>query len=143
MNKLVEYFGPHSRDPEVGPGEAADCASLPHEMRTIIKNKDPGVQRPEHLLPTTRFETLAKVFRVNLPAGVEKRAFSATDGILSPEPEVSALPHLHQRMQRGRADRVQANSQVSSAHAQRVLDSKGPVERLSRRRQSFIKRFNH
>ena len=134
---------PISRGPEVAPGEAADCASLPPEMRTIVKNKCPGVPRPGHLLPTTRFETRAKVFRVNLPGRVEKRAFSATDGILSPEPEFSALPHLHQRMQRGRADRVQANSQVSSAHAQKVLDSKGPIERLSSLSQSFIKRFNH
>ena len=143
MNKLVEYFGPHLQYPEVGPGEVADCASLPHEMRTIIKNKDPGVQRPEHLLPTTRFETLAKVFRVNLPGSVEKRAFSATDGILSPEPEFSALPHLHQRMQRGRADQGCAIWQVISAGAQRVLASKGPVERLARLRQSFIKLINH
>ena len=88
-------------------------------------------------------ETLAKVFRVNLPASVEKRAFSATDRSTSPDPEFSALPHRHQRVQRGRADHVQANSQVISARAQRVLDSKGPMERLSRLGQSFIKLFNH
>ena len=88
-------------------------------------------------------ETLAKVFWVNLPASVEKRPFSATDRSISPEPEFSALPHRHHRMQRGRADHVQANSQVISARAQTVLDSKGPMERLSRLGQSFIKLFNH
>ena len=88
-------------------------------------------------------ETLAKVFRVNLPASVKKRPFSATDRSISPEPEFSALPHRHHRMQRGRADQVQANSQVPSARAQTVLASKGPVERLSRLGQSFIKLFNH
>ena len=88
-------------------------------------------------------ETLAKVFRVNLPGSVEKRAFSATDGIVSPEPEFSALPHRHQRMQRGRANQARATWQVISARAQTVLDSKGPMERLSRPGQSFIKLFNH
>ena len=88
-------------------------------------------------------ETLAKVFRVNLPANVKMRPFSATDRSISPEPEFSALPHRHHMMQRGRADHVQANSQVISARAQRALDSKGPMERLSRPGQSFIKLFNH
>ena len=88
-------------------------------------------------------ETLAKVFWVNLPASVEKRPFSATDRSISPEPEFSALPHRHHRMQRGRADQVCATWQVISARAQTVLDSKGPVERLSRPGQSFIKLFNH
>ena len=89
--------------------------------------KNPGVLTPGHLLPTTRMETLAKVFRVNLPENVEKRPFSATDRILSREPEFYALPHLHQRMQRGRADQVCATWQVISARAQRVLDIKGPI----------------
>ena len=106
-------------------------------------NKNPGVPWPGHLQPTTRMETLAKVFWVNLPASVEKRPFSANDRSKSPEPEFSALPHLHQRMRRGRADQVCAIWQVISAGAQRVLDSKGPIERLSRRRQSFIKLINH
>ena len=73
----------------------------------------------------------------------QKEAFSATDRCTSPDPDFSALPHRHDMMQRGRADHVQANSQVISARAQKVLDSKGPIERLSRRRQSFIKLFNH
>jgi hypothetical protein len=88
-------------------------------------------------------ETLAKVFLVNLPASDEKRPFSATDRILSREPEFSALPHRHQRMQRGRADQVCAIWQVISAGAQRVVDYKGPIERLARLRQSFIKLINH
>ena len=112
-------------------------------MRTVIKNKDPGVPRPEHLLPTTRFETLAKVFRVNLPGGVENGPFFATDGILSPDPDFSALLHRHQRMQRGRAEQVCAIWQVISAGAQRVVDSKGPIERPARLRRSFIKLINH
>jgi hypothetical protein len=48
-------------------------------MRTIIKNKDPGVPLPEHLLPTTKFETRAKVFLVNFPEIDENRAFLAND----------------------------------------------------------------
>ena len=88
-------------------------------------------------------ETLAKVFWVNLPASVKKRPFSASGRSISPDPEFSALPHRHHMMQRGRAYHVQANSQVISARAQKVLDSKGPIGRLSRRRQSFIKLFNH
>jgi hypothetical protein len=80
---------------------------------------------------------------VREPQNVEKRAFSATDRILSPQPEFSALPHLHQRMQRGGADQVCAIWQVISTRAQRVLDSKGPAERLARLRQSFIKLINH
>ena len=106
-------------------------------------NKNQGVPRPGHLPPPTRMETLAKVFRVNLPAGVELRPFSATDRSISPEPDFSALPYRHHRMQRGRADLVCATWQVISAHAQRVVDSKGPVEKLSRLSQSFIKLFNH
>ena len=77
--KKVKALGPHLQYPEVGPGEAAGCASLPREMRTIIKNKDPGVPLPEHLLLTTRFETRAKVFRVILPGRVKNRAFLAND----------------------------------------------------------------
>ena len=88
-------------------------------------------------------ETLAKVFRVNLPGSADKRPFSATDGILSREHEFSALPHRHQRMQRGRADQVCAIWQVISARAQRVVDYKGPIERPARLRQSFIKLINH
>ena len=106
-------------------------------------NKIQGVPSPGHLPPTTRMETLAKVFRVNLPASDKSRAFSETDGNLSPEPEFSALPHRHNRMQRGRTDQVCATWQVFSARAQKVLDYKGPIERLSRRRQSFIKLINH
>ena len=143
MNNLVGCYAPHSRDPEVGPGEAWSRIYLPCWLCTTCGNKDLRVPRPGHLQPKTRMETLAKVFLVNLPGSVEKRAFSATDGIVSPEPEFSALPHLHQRMQRGRADQVCAIWQVISARAQRVLDSKGPVERLARRRQSFIKLINH
>ena len=105
--------------------------------------KNQGVPRPGRLPPSTRMETLAKVFLVNLPASVEKRPFTATDRSISPEPEFSALPHRHHRMQRGRADQVCATWQVISARARTVLDSKGPIERLSRRRQSFIKLFNH
>ena len=77
--KKVKEVDPHLRYPEVCPGEAADCASLPCAMRTIIKNKDPGVPLPEHLLPTTRFETRAKVFLVNFPEIDENRAFLAND----------------------------------------------------------------
>ena len=106
-------------------------------------NKNQGVPRPQPLPPTTRMETLAKVFWVNLPANVKKRPFSAADRILSPDPDFSALPHRHQRMQRGRADQVCAIWQVISTRAQRVLDSKGPIERLARLRQSFIKLINH
>jgi len=75
-------------------------------------------------------ETLAKVFRVNLPGSAENGPFLATDRILSRDPEFSGLPHRHQRMQRGRADQVWAIRQVTSAGARRVLDSKGPTERL-------------
>ena len=106
-------------------------------------NKNPGVPRPGCLPPTTRMETLAKVFRVNLPANVKKRPFLDTDGILSPDPDFSALPNRHHLIELTSANQVQANSQVFSARAQRVLASKGPVERLPRLSQSFIKRFNH
>ena len=88
-------------------------------------------------------ETLAKVFWVNLPANVKKRAFSATDRIVSPDPDFSSEANQHPLIELTSADHVQANSQVISARAQRVLDSKGPIERLARRRQSFIKLFNH
>ena len=88
-------------------------------------------------------ETLAKVFWVNLPASVEKRAFSASGRIVPPDPDFSSEANQHPLIERSSADRVQANSQVFSARAQRVLDSKGPVERLSRLGQSFIKLINH
>ena len=88
-------------------------------------------------------ETLAKVFLVNLPASVEKRAFSASGRIVSPDPDFSSETNQHPLIERSSADRVQANSLVISARAQRVLDSKGPIERCSRLRRRFIKRFNH
>ena len=88
--KKAKAIGPHLWYPQVSPGEAADCASLPRAMRTIIKNKDPGVPRPEHILPTTGFETQAKVFLVNLPGRVENRAFLANDWFLSPDPDFSS-----------------------------------------------------
>ena len=141
--KKVKAPDPISRRPEVWSGEAADRACLQREMRTTVKSKCLGVPRPGRLSPKTRLQTLAKVFRVNLPASVEKRAFSATDRSVSPEPEFSGLPHRHRRMQRGRADQVCASWQVSSARAQRVLVSKGPTERLARLRRSFIKLINH
>ena len=88
-------------------------------------------------------ETLAKVFWVNLPASVEKRPFSASGRIVSPDPDFSSKANQHPLIELIRASNVQANSQVFSARAQRVLDSKGPIERLSRLGQSFIKLFNH
>ena len=88
-------------------------------------------------------ETLAKVFRVNLPGSAENGPFLATDGILSPDPDFSSEANQHPLIELTSADHVQANSQVISARAQKVLDSKGPVERLPRPGQSFIKLFNH
>ena len=143
MNKLVGCYAPHSRDPEVGPGEATDCASLPCWLCTTYGNKDLRVPRPGHLEPKTRMETLAKVFLVNLPASVEKRAFSASGRIVSPDPDFSSEANQHHLIELTSADNMQANSQVFSARAQKVLDSKRPIERLPRRRQSFIKLFNH
>ena len=143
LSMKVKAPDPHLLYPEVSHGERADRRNHQGAQCTTCHNKYPGDPRPGHLSPTTRMETLAKVFRVNLPANVEKRPFSATDGILSREPEFSALPHRHQRMQRGRADQVCASWQVSWARAQRALDSKGPTERLARLRQSFIKLINH
>ena len=106
-------------------------------------NKCARVPTPGRLPPTTRMETLAKVFLVNLPASVEKRPFSGNDRSISPDPDFSALPHRHHRMQRGRADQVRATWQVISARAQTVLASKAPIKWLSRLGQSFIKLFNH
>ena len=88
-------------------------------------------------------ETLAKVFWVNLPASVEKRAFSASGRIVSPDPDFSSEANQHPLIELLSANQVQANSQVFSARAQTVLDSKGPVERLPRLSQSFIKLINH
>jgi hypothetical protein len=51
-------------------------------------------------------ETLAKVFLVREPQNVKKRAFSATDRILSPKPDFSPLPNLHHWMHRSSADNV-------------------------------------
>ena len=88
-------------------------------------------------------ETLAKVFWVNMPASEKSRAFSASGRIVSPDPDFSSEANQHPLIELASADQVQANSQVSSARAQRALASKGLIERLSRRRQSFIKLFNH
>jgi len=51
-------------------------------------------------------ETLAKVFRVNLPGSAENGPFSATDRILSPKPDFSPLPNRHHWMHRSSADNV-------------------------------------
>ena len=88
-------------------------------------------------------ETLAKVLWVNLPANVKKRPFSASGRIASPDPDFSSEADQHPLIELTSAENAQANSQVFSARAQTVLDSKGPIERLSRRRQSFIKLINH
>ena len=88
-------------------------------------------------------ETLAKVFRVNLPGSAEKRAFSASGRIVSPDPGFSSEANQHPLIELTSADHVQANSQVISARARTVLASKGPMERLPRLSQSFIKLFNH
>ena len=106
-------------------------------------NKNPGVPRPGRLPPMIRMETLAKVFRVNLPGSAENGPFSASGRIVSPGPDFSSEANQHPLIELNSADHVQANSQVISARAQRVLDSKGPIERLARLRQSFIKLINH
>jgi len=51
-------------------------------------------------------ETLAKVFRVNLPGSVENRAFSANDYCLSPDPNFSSLPNFHPLIERSSAEDV-------------------------------------
>ena len=143
MSKLVECLTPHLRRPDVGQGEGVDQSYRQGAQCATCHNKYPGDPRPGHLPPTTRMETLAKVFRVNLPASVERRAFSATDGPVSPEPEFSPLPHRHQRVQRGGAEQACASWQVTAARARRALHSKGPTERPARLRRSFIKLINH
>ena len=69
-------------------------------------NKNLGVPTPGDLLPTTRMETLAKVFLVNLPGRVKKRAFSANDCCLSPDPDFSSLPNFHPLIERSSAEDV-------------------------------------
>ena len=56
------------------------------EKSQQVYNKNKRVPTPGQLLPTTRMETLAKVFLVNLPGSVEKRPFSANYCCLSPDP---------------------------------------------------------
>jgi hypothetical protein len=51
-------------------------------------------------------ETLGKVFLVREPQNMKKRAFSATDRILSPKPDFSPLPNRHHWMHRSSADNV-------------------------------------
>ena len=143
MKKLVEYLT-LTCDTRKSVVEKQQTKNLSRVEKFLQGyNKNQGVPRPGHLPPTTRMETLAKVFRVNLPASVEKRAFSASGRIVSPDPDFSSEANQHPLIELTSADQVQANSQVVSARAQRVLDSKGPVERLSRLGQSFIKLFNH
>ena len=55
-------------------------------------NKNQGVPTPGHLPPTTRMETLAKVFRVNLPASVEKRLFRPPIAPYRPSPNFLPCP---------------------------------------------------
>ena len=69
-------------------------------------NKNMWVPTPGHLLPTTRMETLAKVFRVNFPEIDENRAFSANDCCLSPDPDFSSLPNFHPLIERSSAEDV-------------------------------------
>ena len=142
MNKLVEYLT-LTCDTLKSPLAKRPTAHLSRVEKFLQGyNKNPAVPRPGRVPPTTRMETLAKVFWVNLPASVEKRAFSASGRIVSPDPDFSSEANQHPLIERSSANRVQANSQVISARALKVLDSKGPIERLSRRRQSFIKLIN-
>ena len=76
------------------------------EKSQQVYNKNLRVPTPGHLLPTTRMETLAKVFLVNLPGRVEKRAFSANDCCLSPDPDFSSLPNFHPLIERSSAEDV-------------------------------------
>ena len=143
LSKKVKAHDPHLRDPEVGPGEAWCQTYLDCSKFLQGSNKCAGMPSPGHLPPTTRMQALAKIFRVNLPGSAENGPFSATGRILSPGPDFSALPNQHHLIELLSADQVQAIWQVLSARAQRVLASKGPMERLSRLGQSFIKLFNH
>jgi hypothetical protein len=94
-------------------------------------NKNPGVPGPVSLPPMTCLQTLAKVLCDNLPGSVEKRAFSATDGILSPDPDFSCEANQHPLIELTGADHVQAKSRVFSAGAE------GGVTCESRRRSFF------
>ena len=113
LSMKVKAPDPHLLYPEVSHGERADRSNPQGAQRETCHNKYPGDPRPWHLPPTTRMETLAKVFHINLPASAERRPFSATDGSVSPEPEFSGLPHRHQRMQRGRADQMMRSGRCS------------------------------
>ena len=66
--------------------EKRQTGDLPKVGKSLeAYNKNLGVPTPGDLLPTTRMETLAKVFLVNLPGRVKKRAFSANDCCTSPD----------------------------------------------------------
>jgi hypothetical protein len=76
-------------------------------------------------------QTLAKVLCDSLPGNAENGPFLAKDGILSPEPDFSALPNRHHLIELTSADHMQANSQVFSAGAEGGFNCK------SRRRSFF------
>ena len=120
--KKVKAPDPPLRDPEVAPGEAADSASLPPEVRTIVKNKCLGVPSQGHLLPKTRLQTLAKVFLVNLPGRAENGPFLVTDGILSPDPDFSSEANQHPLIERSSADNVFPIWLVFATSAHWVID---------------------
>jgi cell wall assembly regulator SMI1 len=77
-----------------------------------------------------------------LPGRVKKRAFLATDGIVSPDPDFFPLPNRHHWIELTSADQVQASWQVSQARAQRAVTYKGEISRNSRLRPKFENELN-
>jgi hypothetical protein len=67
-------------------------------------NKNLRVPTLEQRPPTTRMETLAKVFRVNLPGSAENEPFFVNDCSLSPDPDFSSLPNLDSQNEKYSAD---------------------------------------
>ena len=103
-------------------GETGDIPKV--VLQPWLHNKTPGVPGHGYLSPKTCLQTLAKVLCDSLPGNAENGPFSATDGILSPDPDFSALPNRHHLIELTSADHVQANSQVISAGAEGGVDCK-------------------
>ena len=73
-------------------------------------------------LSMNTLKTQAKVFCVRLSEIDENGAFSANDHGISPDPDFTSLPNLHQKMARSCANHVFQSWQVFAMRAQNAVD---------------------
>ena len=86
-----------------------------------------GAPKARIFKPSEQIGNPGESFLCQLAEIDESRAFSANDGILSCEPQITSLAEIHPQIERRSADNVQALRQRNSAGAHQCIEFESSI----------------